>query len=197
MLSTWPEERLIATIAAGGGYAQGDNGAVLAALALFPPQGAAALVEHIVTSTAANSPAACGDLLARKAASLPAGGRTGLAGAVIRLIDALPGDPSRAPQRSSWERTPAMPPRLIADLVRAATAVDDGLAQRAVDHVLAWPNTCGFDLVLVPALRLLAGLPEIAAPAASRYRAPGKARCRTADGAGRPDATRHGGMPLP
>jgi hypothetical protein len=46
-----------------------------------------------------------------------------------------------------------MEPGHVADLLRALTATDPALAERAAAHVLAWPRTYDLDRVLVPALR--------------------------------------------
>jgi hypothetical protein len=163
-------ERFITMIAAAGSYAKGDNGAILTALALFPQQRAVALIEQIIAGTAANSLAACGDLLARRIESAVPADRVEFAGAAARVVEALPGDPSRDrdPLRPSWKRAGAVPSDFVADLLSAVTAVNDDLAQRTADHILAWPKTYDFDNVLVPALRQLAGSATAHAPAVKR-----------------------------
>lgn len=39
----------------------------------------------------------------------------------------------------------------VVDLLTALSVLDRGLAERAVDHLLAWPKTYGLDAVIVPA----------------------------------------------
>ena len=134
-----------------------DNEAILGALRLFSASQAAALLERVVAGTAATSLAACCDLLARAVGALP-DGATGLHGAAAALVEALPGDPSRLPQRDPWQREPGVEAGLVVDLFNALARVDEALAGRAADHVLAWPKTYGVDAVLVPALRQMIGL---------------------------------------
>ena len=45
----------------------------------------------------------------------------------------------------------------MVDLLTGLCAVDTALAQRAADHLLAWPKVYGLDAVLVPATRALLG----------------------------------------
>ena len=148
-------EALMTAMSSGGHHAKGDNKRLVAALGLFPPERAAALLEGLVARTAANSLAACGDVLARAVTALrdrPAELRP----AAAALIDALPGDPSRAPPREPWHRGPGVDAAFVADLFRALTRIEDALADRAADYMLAWPKVYGFDAILVPALRAMA-----------------------------------------
>ena len=48
-----------------------------------------------------------------------------------------------------------MEPGFIIDLLTGLGFIDPALAERAVDYLLAWPQTYGFDTILVPAVRLL------------------------------------------
>ena len=47
---------------------------------------------------------------------------------------------------------------VVADLVAGLGVIDPALAERAIDHVLAWPEVYGMDAVLVPAARRLCRL---------------------------------------
>lgn len=150
-------ETLVAAIATGGDHGKGDNEAIIGALALFPPQHAVSLIERIVAGTAPTSLAACADLLAR-AVAVSAGGRsTALTSAAARLIEALPGDPSRVAPLPSWRARSGVQPGLIADLLTVVGRIDETVAARAADYLLAWPDTYGFDSILIPAMRQLIG----------------------------------------
>jgi predicted 2-oxoglutarate/Fe(II)-dependent dioxygenase YbiX len=134
-----------------------DNTAILGAVALFPPERAAGMIEAIVASHATDALAPCCALL-RAAIEGPfaAAGQKPLATAAEGLIASLPGDPARAPV-DQWGRkredTPG--PGAVADLVRIAEPVDAGLAGRLTGHLLAWPGTYGMDRALVPAVKRL------------------------------------------
>jgi predicted 2-oxoglutarate/Fe(II)-dependent dioxygenase YbiX len=147
-----------------------DNAAILGALGLMSPERAAALVERIIAGTAATSLGACGDLLARAVAALPDG--RDLVGAATVLVEALPGDPARAGPRAPWQRGPNVEPDFVIDLFAALGRIDAALAERAADHILAWPETYGLDPILVPAVRrLMASSMNQSAAAVHRLRA--------------------------
>jgi predicted 2-oxoglutarate/Fe(II)-dependent dioxygenase YbiX len=152
---------LLGAVIAGGRHAKRDNEAALGALHLLSPGETAALLERIVAANAVNSLEACGDLLARAVVAFP-DGKACLRGAARALVDALPGDPTRAEPRAPWqERAPGVKSSFVVDLFTALETVDETLAGHAVSHVLAWPKTYGLDAVLVPALRQLAGTQAI------------------------------------
>ncbi|WP_298236612.1 2OG-Fe(II) oxygenase [uncultured Azohydromonas sp.] len=104
-------DAFLADISAAGDYGKSDNEALLAAAALLAPRRAAVLIEHIVRANAAKDPGACADLLARGAAAPPLGRPApDLIAAARALVDALPGDPARAPQPPAnawWRRSSA------------------------------------------------------------------------------------------
>src|SRR6266446_376863 len=151
-------EALLGKITARGGYDKPDNDAIIGALAISSPPKGAAMVERIIAQTAPMSLGACGELLTRAVAAL-AGGRTpGFVGAAASLIEALPGDPARPAVIDAWRRGPGVEPGFIVDLLTALGRIDEALAGRAADHILAWPKTYGLDAVLVPAVRRLIGM---------------------------------------
>jgi len=150
-------DAFMTTVVGGGGYEKGDNEAILDALRLFTPDRAAAFTRHIVSRIATASLDARGDLLARAVAALPGDGLAKLVGAATALVDALPGDPSRAPPRDPWQSDQGVQPSFVVDLFNAIGRVDETLAERAADQMLAWPKTYGLDPVLVPAVRQLIG----------------------------------------
>jgi len=158
----------LALLAAGGRYGKGDNDAVMAAVGLFSAEQRAALIECIVTGTAATSPGACADLLSRAMAA-PGAGREFL-GAAAALVDALPGDPARAPKIEPWQQPRSLEPGFVVDLFTALGRFDVALARRAADHVLARPETYGLDSVLVPAVLRLMGSTSEGAAAVQRLR---------------------------
>ena len=165
-------ERFLTEITAAGCYGKADNGAVLDALGRLPPARRAQLIERIVVGTASTLFAACADLLARAASAWRDLAPACLAKAAARLLEAVSGDPARAAPRPSWQSSPEAEPGFVVDLLTGLCAIDETLAERAVDHLLAWPKTYDLDAVLVPAARKLlsAAAPKCAA-AIERLRA--------------------------
>jgi hypothetical protein len=143
-----------------------DNDTILGALDLLPPHRALVLIERIVAGNAETSLSACGDLLARAIAARPPDRRTDLVGAATALIELLPGDPSRPAPSQPWRRRLEVEPGFIVNLFTALGHIDEALAERAADHILAWPKTYGLDTVLVPAVQGLVGSPMIQGSAA-------------------------------
>ena len=150
-------ERFLAEVTAAGVYGKGDNAAIVAALGCLPPPRAAALVERIVSGTATSSFGACADLLARTAAALGPQHVSGLARAATGLVAALPEDRARATPDEPRQRGPEVSPTAVVDLLTGLGPIDPALADRAVDHILAYPRTYGLDAALVPAARALVG----------------------------------------
>ncbi|MDQ4059916.1 MAG: 2OG-Fe(II) oxygenase, partial [Pseudomonadota bacterium] len=150
-------DAFLAGIAAQGLCGKGDNDAILGALGLLPPRRAALLIERIIAGTSETSLGMCGDLLARAAAAWPHGRRRDLVRAATALVEALPGNPERAAPPTTWRRERGMEPGFIVDLFTALVRIDEALAGRAADHILAWPKTYDLDTVLVPAVRRLVG----------------------------------------
>jgi 2-oxoglutarate-Fe(II)-dependent oxygenase superfamily protein len=148
---------LMGAVIAGGGYAKSDNAAILGALGLFPPDQAAALMQRMIAGTGATSLGASGDLLARAVAALPHGLLASFVEPAASLVDVLPGDPSRAAPRDPWRRDSGVQPGFVVDLFAAVARIDEALADRAANHILAWPATYGLDAVLIPAVRQLVG----------------------------------------
>ena len=149
---------------------KGDNDAILGALDLLPPHRALALLERIMAGNAATSLSACGDLLARAVAARSPDRRTYLVGAATALIEALPGDPARAAPSQPWRRRLEVEPGFIVSLFTALGHIDEALAERAADHILAWPKTYDLDTVLMPAIQGLMGSPLIQGSAVQRLR---------------------------
>ncbi len=145
-------------VTAEGCYGKGDNGAVIGALSRLPPKQRSSLIERVFAGTAAISFGACANLLARATAEWPDGCTPGLVPAAARLVEALPGDPAQAAPRLSWQDSLKVDAGVVVDLLTGLCAIDGALAQRAADHLLAWPNAYGLDAVLVPATRALLGM---------------------------------------
>jgi predicted 2-oxoglutarate/Fe(II)-dependent dioxygenase YbiX len=156
------DETRIATavelLTAGRGHDKTDNDAILEAVALFPPERAARMIEAIVASHANEALASCCALLDAAVAGSFAANPKHLATAAGGLVAALPGDPALAPA-DDWGRRHHVVPGagVVGDLVRIAEAVDAALAKRLAAHLLAWPETYGFDHALVPAVKRLFG----------------------------------------
>ena len=147
-------EAFLATIAAGNGlFAEGDNDAIVQALGLLPSQRAAALTQQIIAGNAATSLMACGNLLARLAASGGPGRGGDLRGAATALIEALPGDPQHAPAQGPWWHDRSVKSRFVLDLPEALCRIDPQLAEDAAGYMLTWPQTFNLDAVLIPAMR--------------------------------------------
>src|SRR5262249_31543175 len=139
-------------ILAASAYSKGDNAAIVQATGLLPPERAAAVIEHLIASHAATNLSACGDLLARSVAAWVPERAADLSRAATALVEALPGDPARPPQRDPWSRTLPVEPGFLVNLVTALGQINAALADRAADHILAWPQTYEPDAVLVPAV---------------------------------------------
>jgi hypothetical protein len=134
---------------------KGDNGAVVSALGLLPPERAAALVESIIAKGAAFWLSTCADLLARIVPVLPEVRPADLVGAATLLVDHLPGDPSRNAPQASWRQARTVDARFVVDLLTGLVSVREPLAARAADYVLAWSATYDLDGVVIPAVREL------------------------------------------
>jgi predicted 2-oxoglutarate/Fe(II)-dependent dioxygenase YbiX len=163
-------DTLLAKIAAAGGHDKQDNTAIIGALATLSPAKRAAMIEQVIAGTATMSLGACGDLLGRAVTALTDRCKADLVPAAIRLVEELPGDPARAAVPDMWRRGPGVEPGFIVDLLTALRQIDEGLAGRAADHILVWPDTYGHDAILVPAVRRLIGITHSSA-AVQRLRA--------------------------
>jgi len=144
---------VLARISAAGSYSGADNQALADAAALLPPAQVAGLIERILTRNGPWHAAACAGLLARCTLRLAATGAAAhLLPAAAVLVTALPGDPARAPAAGSWPRPDPATPDLVVDLLDALHHLDAlSLAERAVGHLLAWPDAFHLDAILVPA----------------------------------------------
>jgi hypothetical protein len=159
-----------ADLSAEGQYAAPDNGAIVRAAALLPAPRAAELLVRIVRCNAPAHLSACGDLLLRCVAE-PRGATGDLEQVGAALIDALPGDPAKQVQVSTWARPTPVKPGFVVDLLTATSRINAGLAARAIEHLLAWPKTYEPDDVLVSAACAFAKLVESTAwPAVGRLR---------------------------
>jgi hypothetical protein len=157
-------------ILAAGAYSKGDNAAIVWAAGLLPPERAAALIEHLIASHAATNCSACGDLLARSVAAWVTGRAADLSRAATALVEALPGAQARTPQRDAWRRPLPVDPGFLVNLLTALGQINAALADRAVDCILAWPQTYEPDAVLVPAVLGLTGQAAHQSAAVQRLR---------------------------
>ncbi len=160
----------LAELSAEGHYVASDNAAIVRAAALLPPARATELMVGIVRRNGAANPGACGDLLLRSvAAGIGARGDRERIGAA--LIDAMPGDTTKRQEVDPWRRPSPVKPGFVVDLLTATSRIDAGLAERAIERLLRWPNTYGPDSILTPAALALAKLEESKSwPAAGRLR---------------------------
>jgi len=148
-------EGFLIGVIAEDGFGMDDNDAIIGALGRLPPARRPPLVERIVASAAAASFGACANLLVRAADAWPDHRTPDLVPAATRLVEALPGDPAHAAPRRSWQDSPQVDASVVVNLLTGLCAIDEVLAQRAADHLLAWPQAYGLDAVLVPATRAL------------------------------------------
>jgi len=150
-------EGFLIGVIAEDGFGMDDNDAIIGALGRLPPARRPPLVERIVAGAAAASFGACANLLVRAADAWPDHRTPDLVPAATRLVEALPGDPAHAAPRRSWQDSPPVDASVVVNLLTGLCAIDEVLAQRAADHLLAWPQAYGLDAVLVPATRALLG----------------------------------------
>jgi len=163
-------DAFLAGLSAEGNYRERDNEAIVRAAKVLPPPGATDLLSRIIGRNAPARLGACGDLLLRCVAASPGfAGDVGRIGAA--LIDVLPGGPAMPAAHDPWVRVGPVRSGFVVDLLTATSRIDPGLAARAIEHVLAWPETYKPDNVLVPAARAFATLAESTAwPAVKRLR---------------------------
>ncbi len=163
-------DEFLAELSAEGHYAASDNEAIVRAAALLPPARATELMVRIVGRNAPAHLSACGDLLLRCVAA-PTGAMGDLERIAVALIDAMPSDPTKREVVDPWTRPTSVRPGFVVDLLTATSRIDAGLAERAIERLLAWPKTYGPDDVLTPAALALAKLTESKSwPAAARLR---------------------------
>ncbi|MGB8401843.1 2OG-Fe(II) oxygenase [Bradyrhizobium sp.] len=163
-------DAFLAGLSAEGHYAAPDNGAIVRAAALLPAARATELLVRIVRRNATAHLSACGDLL-RRCGAAPTGATGDLEQIGAAMIDALPGDPAKREQVDTWTRPAQVKAGFVVDLLTATSRINAGLAARAIEHLLAWPQTYKPDDVLVPAALAIAQLVEDKAwPAVGRLR---------------------------
>jgi hypothetical protein len=146
-------EAFLAGVSASGAFAGGDAESIVQAAQVLPAGRAAELIERIVEANAARDLGACGRLIAQSVGRIAP-----LTGAARVLVEALPGDPAKAPEPSWYSRPRSVEPGFVVALVPALDRIDESLSARAVSHFLAWPETYSFDGVLTPAVLALIAL---------------------------------------
>jgi hypothetical protein len=124
---------------AAGVYSKGDNEALVRAAGLLPPERAAALIERVIAGHAVAHFSACGGLLARSVAAQVTGRPADLSRAAAALVEALLGDPAHLPPRDPWRPPLPVAPGFLVDFLTALGQINVALADRAADHLLAWP----------------------------------------------------------
>ncbi len=142
-------DAFLVEVSAAGNYGTEDNEALAKAAALLPQARAAELLKQIIEENGEKDPPACADLLARFSAAFTQPGT--LAPAAEAFLTVLPGDPARSSTLDRWRR-PMLNANVVIDLLRALSAIDTAVARRAVEHVLAWPDTYTLNGMLVPAV---------------------------------------------
>ena len=151
-------EAALALLTSLRGHGASENTSILGAVALFPVERGAQLIEAIIASHATDTLGPCCALLRTAMAGPFVAAPERLATAAAGLIASLPGDPARAPVDQWGRRRHVAPgPAVIADLVRIAEALDTEQASRLAGHLLAWPKTYNVDRALIPAVKRLLG----------------------------------------
>ena len=135
-----------------------DNDAILGAVALFPPERSARMIEAIIVGHAKNALAPCCGLLDAAIAVPFAAKPEHLASAPELWSRRFQVIPRSHPSITGGVGIMSLPGAgVVVDLVRIAEAVDAELAKRLAEHLLAWPQTYSLDHALVPAAKRLLG----------------------------------------
>ena len=163
-------EDLLTRIAARGGFASDDAAIIPEALTRLARERALVLLEGLSTAAASSSLAACANLLVRCTATSSLKPVAGLAGAAVPLIEALP--VTFKPPEYPGEVPGRPEPAVVIDLLNALTMIDETLAGRAADIIIAKPEIYALDTVLGPSvIALVIQSKELCSPALKRLRA--------------------------
>ena len=162
-------EDLLTRIAARGGFASDDAAIIPEALTRLARERALVLLESLSAAAASSSLAACANLLVRCTATASLKPVACLAGAAVPLIEALPVT-FKAPEYPG--EVPGRPePAVVIDLLNALIKIDESLAGRAADIIIAKPEIYALDTVLVPSvIALVTQSKELRSPALERLR---------------------------
>jgi len=155
-------DTFLETIGAAGNLDEGNNEALVQAAGLLPVTRAVDSMERIVAANAAAHPRACAHLLRLcSEAGWLDGHPEQIMDAAHTLVEALPGDPKRTSEISSWRLGNELNAGLIRNLLGAVVRIDTGLTTRTVDYLLAWPGQYDLDRVILPALLTLREQPAM------------------------------------
>ena len=114
-------------ILAAGAYSKGDNAAIVRAVGLLPPAGCGvARAPH--RQPGRDELKRVRRPLSRSVVARVAGRAADLSRAAHTLVEALPGDPARTPQRDPWGRSLPVEPGFLVDLLTALGQIDVALA---------------------------------------------------------------------
>ena len=143
--------RFWSMVAASGFYHKENSAALAQAAKLLPWTQVVSWTAQAIHTSAARAQEACAALLARLAMT-GIGSAKDLRAAAQELFTALPGDPERFPQLQPWERSRiTVSIDLVVDVLSGFSAIDNTLAENALNYLLAWPATYDRDKILVPA----------------------------------------------
>lgn len=139
-------------IAEKGIYQKEDSVALAQASELLPWSDITSFVSDAITVSAINSPEACATLLMALCNKKPPDQRQQLKAAAQALFLSLPGDIARFPELKPWEHNrKILTASIVADMLVSFSLIDTGLAEKALDYMLAWPTMYDIDNVLLPA----------------------------------------------
>lgn len=82
-----------------------------------------------------------------------------LKGAAEALYAALPGEPGHLQPTSSEALNLSITPQAVADILESFNAIEPGLVDKALEHMLNWPNCCDIEKILMPAFLQLMNQP--------------------------------------
>ena len=138
-----------------------DCEALILALEQLPLDRAIEHLNAIVTRNAAANASACAHLLAvATTANFLSDHSADLAPTAAQLIAALPEDQKRA-EPGNWRRGNPIDTDLVIDLLTATAAIDSDLADRALHHLIANPDSFDPDALLVTAALRLSEQPDL------------------------------------
>jgi hypothetical protein len=145
-------ERFLTEVTAAGCYERTDNVTLLDALERLSLERRVRMIERIITDMAEKRFCACADLLTRVVHAWEKSALVGLTDAASGFVENLPGEAVASATYSAWESKDKVTPEFVVDLLAGLPLIDGTLAERAVQHLLAWPKRYGVDAILIPAL---------------------------------------------
>ena len=152
-------DQLWSMIVEKGFYREGDHTRWLKMFKRLPEATVVQRLESAIKSIGRKAPKAAAELLAAVCRSRPDQAPS-LKKAAEALYTALPGDPEhfkKLPSSGVVDRS--ITPQAVADILESFHAIEPGLVDQALKHMLNWPGCYNFENVLIPALLQLTSQP--------------------------------------